>query len=107
MAPLSKTALKLGYFAFNLTANPKSANPAAYPRTMRVSGLIRSWSMAYFAPMATPITRMAMPMVAIRFSPMNFSTLDLERGGRTGGGRCVPGFGGAGCSQTCFGRGGG
>ena len=36
--------------------------------------------MEYFAPMATPITVMAIPILLMRFSPINFSRFDFVCG---------------------------
>ena len=45
-----------------------------------VRGLIKLFSIEYFAPIPTPITVISIPILLIRFSPINFSRLDLPFG---------------------------
>ena len=73
MPPLMSTELKLRYFGLSLTASPTRPNPKIYAIIMRVNGLTRLLSIAYFAPIPTPKTSTTIPILLIRFSPMNFS----------------------------------
>ena len=80
IAPLIKTALKFSYFFFSLILNPIKPMPIIYPNIILVNGLIKSLSIEYLAPIPTPIIRIIIPILFIRFSPMNFSKLDFPFG---------------------------
>ena len=74
IAPLNKTAEKFSYLLFSFNAISSSAVPRKYTAIIQILGLIRLFSIAYFAPYPTPSIISNIPTMLITLVPIKLST---------------------------------
>ncbi len=77
MAPLTNIELKALYSFCNRCAKPNNKTPLRMPIANRPISFIQSLSIANFTKKLIPKTSITIPILLIKFSPINFSKSGL------------------------------